>query len=204
MKYIILLMLLYILLPIVALANPDCLPGDPDADSSLPHVYSSLNPLGGALYVWCDVGHKWAISTKSIVGAANEFDPAVVKAAVDAAAATDSWAAAHAAAAAKFVPGPADAALLAAIKALPTPMQAPPSGWVTQSDIAYRRQDAIGSNTLTPIGKVPLGVACKVSDSVQNPIGTYHALLDRSLAVMTKVGNYIVPRPTTVYVKCKP
>lgn len=89
-------------------------------------------------------------------------------------------------------------------EAVPTPTHAPPSGWVTQTTIAYKRGDAIGSNVLTPAGTVPLGAPCKSYDTITNAIGTYHALVDRNQAVMTKVGNYTVPRPTTIYVKCLP
>lgn len=179
-------------------AAPPCLPVV-SANASAYEVINTAN--GTALYWGCDVGHRWE---KYYIGGslteAAEFVKQVpsllLKSEGDLKIQWDVFFNQPASA--------ADLALQADVKATPPISQIPPSGLVTQSTIAYRRGDALGGNVLTASGTVPLGVPCRSTDSITNATGTYYALVDRTQAVMTKVGNYTIPRPTTIYVKCTP
>jgi hypothetical protein len=177
-------------------AASDCLPGDATADSATPHIYSSLTPLGGGLYVWCDVGNKWAISTKSVVGSLSEFDPVAVKDAVALAASTGAWQAGYDLVKARMTPTADDARLIAAMKALPPPTVAPPSGLMTTDVRVYGLSVVTnGKPAMSLVGTLTAPVVCDLSQKIN---GLYR--INRSDPLIKYPVGAILPK--TTWAKC--
>lgn len=193
MKYIIAFMLLYVLLPIIALAAPpSCYPGDATAAESVPDV---VVQSGGACVQWhCDIGHKW--QKAMICGTWSEATTEAISAlknamGQDKATKDALWSATFTQ---PVTAGSPDAALLAAAKASPTPDKVPPSGLVTTAVFAYKLTSQTNAPpTFALVGTLPLGTACDTSQK----FGPYYRV-DRT---KVKFPTGVIMPPVT-YAKC--